>query len=154
MKTIVSQVEEAEQVEHELTQDDSVKRCSHLSEKALQNRRKNPTSFENGKVTLKPVSLRQRRKETFRAAQEIHGGSEDSFVPGSVGMIDAALSKCSQNVLIDVMHANNKMNKHVIPAIYKRNLKQYESSAGADLGGGKQGICPRCLFSTVINSQE
>ena len=88
-----------------------------MSEKSLDYRRKNPTGFENGKLILKPVTTRKRRNETFMVAQEIHGGSQNSSVPGAIGLVDTALSKCSPNVLVDVMSS-----------IYRKNLNTYESS--------------------------
>lgn len=99
-----------------------------MSEKALQSRKDNPTGFENGKITLTTPNARMRRKETFMVAQEIHGGSRESSVPGAVGLVDTALNKCSSNVLVNVMSANKKFTKHVMPSIYKIDLKAYESS--------------------------
>ena len=65
VESIVNQVED-----FKLKQADS--KASHLPEKALQNKTKNPTGFENGKITLKLVNTRMGRKETFMVAQEIH----------------------------------------------------------------------------------
>ena len=79
-------------------------------------------------MILKPVTTRKRRNETFMVAQEIHGGSQNSSVPGAIGLVDTALSKCSPNVLVDVMSSNKKFNKNVFPAIYRKNLNTYESS--------------------------
>ncbi|CAB4042747.1 Hypothetical predicted protein [Paramuricea clavata] len=128
VENIVSQIEDLEDIKQELRQPDKKSRASQLSEKALQSRKDNPTGFENGKITLTTPNARKRRKETFMVAQEIHGGSRESSVPGAVGLVDTALNKCSSNVLVDVMSANKKFTKHVMPSIYKGNLKAYESS--------------------------
>ncbi|CAB4021988.1 Hypothetical predicted protein [Paramuricea clavata] len=128
VENIVSQIEDLEDIKQELRQPDKKSRASQLSEKALQSRKDNPTGFENGKITLTTPNARMRRKETFMVAQEIHGGSSESSVPGAVALVDTALNKCSSNVLVDVMSANKKFTKHVMPSIYKGNLKAYESS--------------------------
>ena len=71
--------------------------------------------------------LRKRRKETFDAAQKIHGGTPETEVPGAVGIIDTALVKCSKSILVDVMSAD-KSNQSVMPNIYKPKLTEFELS--------------------------
>ena len=51
-----------------------------------------------------------------------------SEVPGALGLIDTALAKCNQSILVDVMSANRKFNKAVMPSIYKPKLVKFESS--------------------------
>ena len=99
--------------------------ASHLSEISLEQRRKNPTSFENGKLALKQVATRKRRNKTYLAAKEVHGGSQNS---PAIGLVDTAVSKCSPNVLVDVLSSKKEFNKNVFPTIYKRHLSTYESS--------------------------
>ncbi|CAB4011121.1 Hypothetical predicted protein, partial [Paramuricea clavata] len=72
--------------------------------------------------------MRQRRKETFAAAQKIYGGSEETEVPGAIGIVDTALVKCSQSILVDVMSVNQKFNQSVMPSFYKPKLGEFESS--------------------------
>lgn len=79
-------------------------------------------------MALKPVTTRKRRNETYLAAQEIHGGSQNSPVAGAIGLIDTAVNKCSPNVLVDVLSSKKKFNKNVFPSIYKKHLSTYESS--------------------------
>ena len=76
--------------------------CSIISDRAVESRKKHPTK-------------RQRRRETFAAAQNIHGGSEETEVPGAIGIVDTALVKCSQSILVDVMSVNQKFNQSVQP---------------------------------------
>ena len=123
----VCQIEDLRNIEKQLS--DSVKRVklTSLTEKAVQFRKKYPTGFQDGKLTGSLRSCRKRR-ETFAAAQKIHGGSVGSSLPGAVGLLDTALDKCNQGLLVDVLSANKKFNKHVMPAVYKRNLSSYELS--------------------------
>ena len=102
--------------------------CSILSDRAVESRKKHPTKFENKKFSSSSSVLRQRRKETFAAAQNILGGSEETEVPGAIGIVDTALVKCSQSILVDVMSVNQKFNQSVMPSIYKPKLAEFESS--------------------------
>ena len=96
--------------------------------KAVEWRKTFPTAFENGELTPTQSVSRQRRKETFEAAQQIHGGSAESEVPGAVGLVDTVLKKCSEGVIVDVMSASKKFSKSIMPKIYKKKLSDYESS--------------------------
>lgn len=87
-----------------------------LTEKVVQFRQKYPTGFQEGKLTSSLRSCRKRIRETFAAAQKIHGGSAGSSLPGAVGL------------LVDVLSVNKKFNKQVMPTVYKRNLSRYELS--------------------------
>ena len=49
-----------------------------LSARALENRRKNPTEFREGDIQISSRVTRNRRKETFKAAADIHGGLHSS----------------------------------------------------------------------------
>ena len=89
-----------------------------LPDKAVQSRKKFPTSFENKKMLPSAPVLRKRRKETFDAAQKIHGDTETE-VPGAVGIVNTALVKCSESILVDIMSADKKFNQSVMPNIYK-----------------------------------
>jgi hypothetical protein len=68
-----------------------------------------------------------RKNETFMVAHEIHGCSKKCSVAGAAGLVDTALNECSSIVLVIVMSANKKFTKHVMPSIYKGNLKEYKS---------------------------
>jgi hypothetical protein len=46
--------------------------CSVLSDRAVESRKKHPTKFENKKFSSSASVLKQRRKETFAPAQNIH----------------------------------------------------------------------------------
>ncbi|CAB4040834.1 Hypothetical predicted protein [Paramuricea clavata] len=102
--------------------------CSILSDRAVESRKKHPTRFQNKKFSSSLSVQRQRRKETFAAAQKIHGGSEETEVPGAIGIVDTALVKCSQSILVDVMSVNQKFNQSVMPSIYKPKLGEFEAS--------------------------
>lgn len=111
----------------EVEQTRTSQKQNRLSDRSVKMRRKFPTMFEHGKLTICPSVARKRRKETFDFAQKIHGGGPDSEIPGSVGIIDTALNKCTSNVLVDVL-AGSKRFHTVFPKIYKKKLKEYESS--------------------------
>ena len=77
-----------------------------LSARALENRRKNPTEFREGKIQISSRVARNRRKETFKAAADIHGGiissSHSVCIPAEIGLADTASTKCSINTLYNV----------------------------------------------------
>ena len=124
----VCQIEDLRNIEKQLSDSDQTCQAYSLTEKAVQFRKKYPTGFQDGKLTGSLRSCRKRRRETFAAAQKIHGGSMGSSLPGAVGLLDTALDKCNQGLLVDLLSANKKFNKHVMPAVYKRNLSSYELS--------------------------
>ena len=72
----------------------------------MESRKKHPTKFENKKFSSSASVLRQRRKETFAEAQNIHGKIEETDVPGAIGIVDTALVKCSPSILVDLMSVN------------------------------------------------
>ncbi|XP_048587782.1 uncharacterized protein LOC116608628 isoform X2 [Nematostella vectensis] len=115
-----------------------------LNEKAVYMRRKNPTCFTEGGV-MQPGerTIRSRRAETYRASQEIHGGSAE------VGLVDAALVKCSEKVISQGIERNKRIRNKIIPKFYNNNVKVFEKSndnmlrsvglyyAGGIMGKGK-----------------
>ena len=127
VKNTVCQIEDLRSIEKQLSDSDQTCQAYSLTEKAVQVTKRYPTGFQDGKLTGSLRSCRKRR-ETFAAAQKIHGSSVGSSLPGAVGLLDTALDKCNQGLLVDVLSANKKFNKHVMPAVYKRNLNSYELS--------------------------
>ena len=79
-------------------------------------------------MALKQVTTRKRRKETYLATQEKYGGSQNSPAAGAIGLVGTTVSKCSPNVLVDVLSSKKKFNENVFPTIYERHLSTYESS--------------------------
>ena len=88
---------------------------------------KNPTELGNDS-TVSLATSRRRRSETFEAARQIHGASNQSIMPGQVGLCDTAVKKCFENVLINVLSTNVKTVKKVIPKILKKKINDYEKS--------------------------
>lgn len=82
----------------------------------------------NPRTRCRVLALRKRRKETFDAAQKIHGGTPETEMPGAVGIVDTALVKCSKSISVDVMSADKKFNQSVMPNIYKPKLTEFELS--------------------------
>ena len=80
-----------------------------------------PTTFDNGKLNSSLPVARKRRKQAFDFAQKVHGGGPESQLPGSVGIIDTTLNKCSSGVLVDMLSTNKKLNSSVFPQYIKRN---------------------------------
>jgi len=95
-----------------------------LSSQSIRNRKKNKTDFVDGRVTIGESVGRKRRRETFEAAEEIHGGTKRA---ASIGLIDTVLNRCSDRILTDVM-CSSKRSKKVAAKVYKTDLKNYESS--------------------------
>ena len=84
-----------------------------LPEKALAWRLRFPTFFEHGKMSSSVSTSRQRRKETFDVAQEIHGGSAQSGLPGAIGLIDTTSVKCSAVTMVDVMSSSKNFRSQL-----------------------------------------
>ena len=63
-----------------------------MSARAMESRRKMPTSFIDGNVQINARVARNRRKQTYETAIEIHGGTDsvNSFkcIPTEIGLID------------------------------------------------------------------
>ena len=100
----------------------------YLSGKAVKWRQRFPTVFQNGRIVSSMSVARQRRKETFQVAQEIHGGSAETSKPGAVGLLDTALVKCSPAILVEGLSVSKKFKKSVMPTIFKKALTDYEGS--------------------------
>ena len=132
VEKIVNAVEDSNDIKHQLTGNSSGScasggQATYLSEKAVQGRRRFPTLYKNGRITLSPSCARERRKETFNVAQSIHGGSSTFQNPGAIGLIDTVLHKCTNNQL-NVVSSSKKFCQQVVPAVYKKNLSDFESS--------------------------
>ena len=98
----------------------------------MESRRKVRTSFIDGKVQINPRVARSRRKQTYKAAVEIHGDTDsvNSFkcIPTEIGLIDTVATQCSKDTLLEVLSTSAKFVKCVIPKIYKSCLVDYEAS--------------------------
>lgn len=94
------------------------------SRKVKKRRKRRKTEFKDGKVTLKDTCGRKRRRETFEAAKEIHGGTKRA---ASVGLIDTVLNRCSKEIITEMMMKSPKCSKVAVKK-YKSELNKYESS--------------------------
>lgn len=121
VEKVVQELERLEEVEGGLDVAPVRKKGRFLSDTAAERRKKIPTGFKNGKVQISARVASSRRKETYQAAIEIHGGSVNSCagIPAEVGLIDTVATKCSKHTLIDVLLSSKKFTKVVIPKIYK-----------------------------------
>ena len=94
-------IESLQNTEKELSDIDQ--KAMILSGRALENRKKNPTGFSGGKIKISEKVARNRRKETFKAAAEIHGGIISSSrcicIPPEIGLADTVRTKCSTDTL-------------------------------------------------------
>lgn len=103
-----------------------------LSAKSLEYRRSNPTIFREGKMQISDKVARNRRKETFEAAMQIHGGIVKSpqsvCIPAEIGLADTVSAKCSSSTLYKVLSTSKKITTCLIPKIYKSCLVDYEAS--------------------------
>lgn len=74
-------------------------------------------------------ALRRRRHETYIAAQEIHGGSDTNTAPGEIGLLDTVVHKISdESRFIEAFEKSKKINKKVIPKMYKKKAQEFEDS--------------------------
>jgi hypothetical protein len=69
----------------------------------------------------------QRRRELFKAAMEIHGGTSNSSAPAEIGLIDTALRKSSKKILLESFSSSSKV-KRVVTKLHKREVVKYEIS--------------------------
>lgn len=124
---IVMEVEGLQEVRDELVQEGRVS-SEHCSKSREKSRWRIPTYSEDGKVNVSAVLARKRRKATFEAAKQIHGGKNELPAPGAIGLIDTALAKCSKDILVNSMSSSTTFISSVLPCIYRKKLKSYESS--------------------------
>ena len=127
----VAKVEQ--EIEDALEVDEPViKKGKFLPARAMESRRKMPTSLIDDKVQINARVARSRRKQTYEAAVEIHGGTDsvNSFkcIPTEIGLIDTVATQCSKDTLLEVLSTSAKFVKCVIPKIYKSCLVDYEAS--------------------------
>ena len=128
---VVEQIEDLERIEKELVSEPKRKK-SFLSDRAVKCRQKQPTQFTNGIIQIRSRVASVRRTETYQAAVEIHGGSlnspSNSCRAAGIGLIDTVVSRCSRDKLVEVLATSRAITKHVMPKIYKPDLKKYECS--------------------------
>ena len=129
----VEQIEDLERIEKELVvSEPKRKRRRFLSDRAVKSRQKKPTEFTDGIIQISSRVARARRSETYQAAVEIHGGSltspSSSCRAAEIGLIDTVVSRCSRDTLVEVLPTSKAITKHVMPKIYKPDLKEYECS--------------------------
>lgn len=101
------------------------KKGKYLPTRSVYNRKKMPTMFEDGKLQISERVASSRRKETYEAALEIHGGGSKS---AEVGLIDTVVAKCSKTTLGEVLSSSDKFKKSVMPRLYEGPLKNFEAS--------------------------
>ena len=125
-------IEDLNDIQNELVQPDSTDQsgsAANQNNPASASRGRAPTLFNvEGKICTSSSLARQRRKSTFEAARQIHGGQDKISVAAEVGIIDTALVKCSKDILVTAMSSSKKFTKSVMPVIYKKSLKTYEAS--------------------------
>lgn len=59
-------------------------------------RRKTPTTTHSSERVA-----RKRRRETYEAAQKIHGGNTANGEPGEVGLVDTVVKRCRTSLVAD-----------------------------------------------------
>jgi hypothetical protein len=69
----------------------------------------------------------QRRRELFKAAMKIHGGTSNSSAPAEIGLIDTALTKSSKKTLLETFSSSSKV-KRVVTKLHKGEVVKYESN--------------------------
>lgn len=87
-------------------------------------RRKTPTKSNSSERMA-----RKRRRETYEAAQKIHGGStvNGDLEPGEVGLVDTVIKKCRTSLVADKVMKSRRIMQEVTKKI-KIKAKRYEKS--------------------------
>ena len=88
-----------------------------------------PTSLKNGESVLSRSTASDRRERTFKAALKIHGGSTLRQKPAMDGLFDTMNKKFTVRYFKEYFGENHTIKKHVLPDVYKRELKEFEGSA-------------------------
>ena len=131
MQQTVEAVESLEEISVELSQ--AGRSTTDQLSKSEKSERKLPTycstNDNDWTVAVCKSKARQRRKATFDAAVKIHGGKDESSAHAAMGLIDTALVRCPEGILVNAMSSSKKFSKSVMPKIYKNKLKSYESSS-------------------------
>ena len=90
---IVMEVEGLQEVTDALDQEARVS-SEHGSKYTEKSRLRISTYCEDGKVSVSAALARKRRKATFEAGKQIHGGKDELSALGAISLIDTALAKC------------------------------------------------------------
>jgi len=123
-------IREKEEIRTELDQEVPRKKARFMSDHSAKMRREKPSQYKEGKLQPGERAMRQRRSDTYQAAQEIHGGTDIDSTPGEIGLIETATRNCSTKGLYEGMCKSKKISKHVIPKIFNSSVQQYEKSDG------------------------
>lgn len=100
-----------------------------MSDQAVKVRKNNPTRYtNNGKLQPGKRAMRQRRKDTFKAALEIHGGTNADVTPGEIGLLQTVMKNVNTKTLLEGMSNDKKICGDIIPKISKTGVKLFEKS--------------------------
>jgi hypothetical protein len=116
-----------DEVEREMQVEPVRKKGKYLTERALENRKKMPTTFADGKVEICERVARTRRQETYHAALEIHSGGSLGR-SAEIGLLDTVNAKGKTSTLVEVLSTSTKIRKSVLPQFYKTSLNTFEGS--------------------------
>ena len=70
---------------------------------------------------------RKRIRETYEAAQKIHGGSKENREPGETGLVDTVIKRCRTSFVAEEVIKLRKIMKAVSKK-FKKKTKSYERS--------------------------
>ena len=115
-------MEELEEIRKEQVEEEA--RLEQKASSSVSKRKRKVTDFEGVHLNLTEAVARKRRKETFEAAERIHGRNRRA---ASVGLIDTVLNRCNDQIFCDMM-CSSKKSKKVTEKLYKKELQTYESS--------------------------
>ena len=73
---------------------------------------------------------RRRSAETYKVTEKIHGGREGDQKSCAIGLLNTIESKCKEDDLVDATHVGRckKLKEKVLPKVYKKAVKSYEST--------------------------
>ena len=125
MQTLVNEVEDLGSIREELVEETGGQELEFSVSKAgAEKRRSRPT----GEGSCSEVTKRRRRNETVAAVSAIHGGG-NSLNPGMIGMLQTLEKKCKEEGIVDGLKSCKKLKEKVMPRLYKKDLKRFESSS-------------------------
>lgn len=83
---------------------------------------------------------RKRRRETYEAAQQIHGGSDVDGGPGEAGLVDTVMKKCGSCLVAEEVMKSKRI-MHEVKKKRKIEVKNYKRK-----GDGVYGVSRLVMY--------
>ena len=91
-------------------------------------RTRSPTVLVEGRSNMPARTAAKRQHETMQTVSAIYGGSKNNPNPALGGMFDTLVKSCKVDKIKDYVLNQNQVTEKVFSAVFKENLKAFESS--------------------------